>query len=116
MPFSATRTFFCWEKWPLLSISNAFRNDFLKLAGDDPLEIIGSQARESGWLRIDGLTAFSGQEQIVDPAIYAFLIERGTAGDRGAELPWELCTQRNGDLLPKGPLGDGPVPVDGDNQ
>lgn len=116
VPFFVTKQFYCWEKWKLTDISNAFTNTYLQNSGDDPLEIIGNPARESGWFRIDGLTAFSDIETIIDPAIYAFLVERHVTADRGAELPFEVCAQSNGDLQAKSPLGDGPVPVAGDNQ
>lgn len=116
VPFSVTKQFYCWEKWKLSEISNAFTNTYLKGLGDDPLEIIGLTTREAGWFKIDGSTAFSDIEQITDPAIYGFLVEKSTNPDRAAELPWEICAQGNGDLLPKNPFGDGPVPVNGDNQ
>jgi len=42
---------------------------------------------------------------IQDPAFYAVLVERiGTYG--AADLPFELCSQNNGDLLPRSLLGD----------
>ncbi|MBL8858271.1 MAG: hypothetical protein JNL28_07210, partial [Planctomycetes bacterium] len=114
--FSVSKQFYCWEKWKLNDISGSFLNTYLKGLGDDPLEIIGNPARETGWFRIDGATAFSDAEQIVDPAIYAFLVERYQTPDRAAELPFEFCVQYNGDLLPKNIFGDGPNPVPGDNQ
>jgi hypothetical protein len=116
VPFSVTKQFYCWEKWKLTDISNAFTNTYLKNSGDDPTEIIGNPAREAGWFKIDGLTAFSDAETIIDPAIYAFLVERQATFDRAAELPFEVCGQPNGDLQPKNPFGDGPIPVAGDNQ
>jgi hypothetical protein len=116
VPFSVSKQFYCWEKWKLTDISGSFLNSYLVGLGHDPLEIIGATTREAGWLRIDGSSAFSDAETIIDPAFYAFLIERQTSLDRAAELPFELCAQGNGDLLPKNPLGDGPIPVAGDNQ
>ena len=86
----------------------------LRSLGDDPAEILGWTQRESGWMTIRGLIAYSSMETIHAPAIYAVLVER-VAGFAVADLPFERC-QRNGDLLPKGPLGDGPSPVAGDEQ
>ena len=83
-------------------------------ASDDPQEIIGANHRESGWFRIQGLVAQSEAETIANPAIYAVLVE-DIAGFAAADLPYEYC-QRNGDLLPKSPLGDGPNPSANDNQ
>ena len=54
-------------------------------------------------------------ETIHDPAVYAVLIER-SGGQYAAELPFEFCGQANGDLLPTGLFGDGPNPVNGDDQ
>jgi hypothetical protein len=56
-----------------------------------------------------------GPETIQDPAIYAVLIER-FGGYAAADLPFEWCSQTNGDLLPVSNFGDGPKPVPGDNQ
>ena len=73
----------------------------------DPAEIAGAFGLESGWFWVDGLAASSPQETIVDPAVYAVLIENirnKSAGD----LPFEYCIQDNGDLLPNSVFGDFP--------
>ena len=74
---------------------------------------MGASQRESGWMRLDGLTAFSTAEQISDPAIYAVLVER-VQQMGAADLPFETGLQANGDLFPIGIFGDGGV--NGDNQ
>jgi len=113
--FSHDRDFYCWEKRPLIEWAPSTESAFLTAVGDDPDEILGAEDHVAGWIRIDGLTATSSQETILDPAIYAVLIESFGAYNV-ADLPFELCSQANGDLLPVSPLGDGPVPVEGDDQ
>jgi hypothetical protein len=115
-PLSSQYLFTCWDK-PLLRTFAPFTLEVLLdlLDSNDQAEILGAETRESGWMRIDGLTANSDFEEIDDPAFYAVLVER-FAQRSAADLPWELCSQQNGDLLPVGPLGDGPNPVAGDDQ
>jgi len=69
----------------------------------------------AGWIRLGGLLAASTQEQIVDPAIYAVFIEK-FGFDSVADLPFEKCSQGNGDLIPSSIFGDGPNPTVGDGQ
>ncbi|MFN0008688.1 MAG: hypothetical protein ACKVXR_12360, partial [Planctomycetota bacterium] len=76
-------------------------------------EPLGASGRESGWIRIDGGVAFSTVEQIVNPAVYAVLVERVARGAGAADLPFELGCNPNGSLWPNGPLGDGGL---GDNR
>lgn len=113
--FSASHLFRCWDDPPLTTISAAFLQTSMIAAGDDPNEIVGMSNRESGWFYVDGDVAFSTQETIHDPAIYAVLVERGV-GRAAADLPFELCGQANGDLFPVHIFGDGPTPHDGDDQ
>lgn len=117
--FSAQHLFRCWDRVSLGTINGAFNQSFLVNTNQNQQEIIGANTRESGWFRVFGATAFSTAEQIVDPAIYAVLIEIiGTHG--AADLPFEspaINEPRNGSLFPTGPFGDGdPTPVGGDNQ
>lgn len=104
--FSAEYTFDCWDKPYLLDISGLFANDFLaNSTNQNPAEILGAPALEAGWFKIDGAVAQSTQVVISDPAFYAVLLERiGSYG--AADLPFELCSQNNGDLLPRSLLGD----------
>lgn len=115
-PTSGEYEFRCWDKPLLRDFSAATLQSALENTIDDPDEIVGSSSRNAGWIRINGLVANSdGPEVIDDPAIYAVLIERaGTYA--AADLPWEECNQNNGDLLPLGNFGDGPNPVNNDNQ
>jgi hypothetical protein len=104
-PFSAQYTFHCWAKTPLVEISGMFSNSLLHASEDDPNEVIGDPSTETGWIRLDGHIATSSVTSIIDPAFLAVLIEnRGLMS--ASALPWELCTQTNGDLLPLGILGD----------
>lgn len=112
--FSAEYTFSCWDRVPLLTLSSSYGNNALKGLGDDPFEIAGAMGRESGWFKIDGLVANSTVESIVNPAIYAVLVEQ-VRGKAAADLPFEYCSQENGDLLPRNIFGDFPF-VEGDNQ
>lgn len=101
----AQHTFRCWDKPTLLSINGAFRNSVLLASDHDPDEVQGLGTRETGWMRLDGVIATSAQTEIVDPAFLAVLIEAGRTYSV-ADLPWEYCSQTNGDLLPVSELGD----------
>jgi hypothetical protein len=119
--FSANFIFKCWDRVPVLQISNAFLNSFLhNQTNDAPNEIFGASARESGWVRVYGGSQSSGAESISDAAIYAVLIEKLGYTYAAADLPFEtaaLQANRNGSLLPTGPFGDGdPNAVNFDQQ
>jgi len=111
---SSQYSFDCWDQPRLTTLFPFAQEAAMRGASDDPLEIIGAPHREAGWFRIQGQVAVSDLETIANPAIYAVLVE-DIAGFAAADLPYEYC-QRNGDLLPKSPLGDGPNPVAGDGQ
>jgi hypothetical protein len=113
--FSAQYKFRCWDRVYLNDINNLFTQDFLKTTGHAANEIIGASQVESGWIRVFGNSAFSTAEAIIDPAIYAVLVERiGNVG--AADLPFEsVATQANGDLFPVGLFGD-PSGNNSDNQ
>ncbi|MEM7518435.1 MAG: hypothetical protein AAF368_16120, partial [Planctomycetota bacterium] len=119
--FSAEYTFSCWAKPTLLEISGAFSQDFLLSTDNDPGEVNTSGnpffLNESGWFSVDGGVANSVADAILDPAIYAVLVENSAFfnEDGSADLPFEYCSQLNGDLLPISILGDSPTQV-GDNQ
>lgn len=117
--FSAQYLFNCWDRVPLATINGAFNTSFLQQTNHAPNEIIGASGYESGWFKVYGATAFSSAEQIVDPAIYAVLVEI-IASHGAADLPFEspaINEPRNGALFPTGPFGDGdPIPVNNDNQ
>lgn len=104
--FSANYSFRCWATPDLTEISNTFLNSFLRDAtNDNPNEIFGA-TREAGWMRVNGHSAVSDAPVVInDPAVYAVLVEQITPFSV-AELPFELCTQDNGDLLPTGSFGD----------
>jgi hypothetical protein len=113
--FSAQYAFYCWDRIPLRNISGAFLNSFLQTTQHDPDEILGAATGESGWFRLRGLSASSGIEKITQPSVLGHLIEIvGTL--EVADLPYELCPAGNGDLLPTGPFGDGPLHLPDDNQ
>jgi hypothetical protein len=102
--FSGEHLFRCWERIPLLQLSAAFANDFLKTGtNQNPAESV--LGLETGWFQLDGLVANSLSTTIIDPAILAVLIERNgpTTGTftRSSELPFLNGKQTNGDLLPQ---------------
>jgi hypothetical protein len=118
--FSAQREFRCWDRMYLIELNSFFRETFLDALGtNDPGEILGRPVKEAGWFKFDGNSASSTAEFIVDPAVYGFLVERLNE-THAADLPWELCSQDNGDLLPTGIFGDprpnAPGGALGDNQ
>ncbi|MBL8861540.1 MAG: choice-of-anchor E domain-containing protein [Planctomycetes bacterium] len=98
--FSTQYEFRCWDDPRLSQINGGFTESFLDSTDNAPDEILGANGKESGWIRIDGQIAYSTQDVITDPAIYAVLFER-VGPYVVADLPWELCTQPNGDLFPK---------------
>lgn len=104
-PLYAQYSFRCWSKPELREINGAFRNSVLLGTNHAAGEVLGLGTRETGWMRIDGVIATSLQAEIIDPAVLAVLIERGD-GYAVADLPWEWCSQTNGDLLPLSELGD----------
>ncbi len=104
--FSTSHSFHCWERINLLDISNVFSNAFLAGSTNHaPNEILGLGELEAGWFRIDGALAQSSTTSIEDPAVWAVLIER-LGGFAAADLPFELCSQANGDLISSGLTGD----------
>ncbi len=120
--YSAQYAFSCWAKVDLLSVSNVFANWFLKSTNHNLNEIEGTNnlAPETGWFRLNGLTASSTTTTFSDPAILAMRLTqvgglpnlgiqglgRGIANDGFAALPFGEGTQTNGDLLPHGTSGD----------
>ena len=113
--FSLEHTFDCWQKLRLGLLQSqdlvtpvpgtgAFDKDTLDDFNSDPNEIAGVNA-EAGWFWINGVSASSSVETIMDPAVYAILIEN-IRGHSAADLPFELCSQSNGDLIPSNIRGD----------
>lgn len=105
--FLRTHTFDCWTRVALEDISGVFLNEYLlSQTMHDIQEIVGAAGRKTGWILIDGLVAESSERTIVDPAVYAVLVECTVGGRCVADLPFELCEQSNGDLFPTTPAGD----------
>lgn len=108
----STPAFFCWEKralrdWTASSLST--NPVFTPPGFPSPTQ------SPAGWILVDGVSASSTAETINDPAVYAVFVER-TGSGRAADLPFEICSQPNGDLIPIGVLGDGPTFSNSDNQ
>ncbi len=103
--FSLQTQFTCWSKTRLADLSPLFTRDYLSTrTNSDPNEVRHAPGLETGWMSLDGRVASSGSTRIVDPAIYAVLVE-STPGRVIADLPWERCSQANGVLLPVGSTG-----------
>ena len=98
--FSAGYEFYCWTRAPLLDISQVFSRNFLVTTTHDPREILGQDGEEAGWFRVNGASAFSTQHTIIDPAVYAVLVESVGEDRFVADLPFEFWCQDNGKLLP----------------
>lgn len=103
--FSAEYTFYCWDKVPLLDISQLFGNAFLQSSIDDPLEIFGAPQVEAGWFEFWGNAAFSSAATIDDPAVLGVLVEHSRQGS-AAHLPYATGSNPNGKLLPLDLFGD----------
>ena len=103
--FSAQHTFECWEKLSLGAVSGVFSTEFLRnFTNHDPNEVYGNTSLETGWFRMKGRVANSGIGQVLDPAVYAVLVEH-SGGMSIADLPFEVGS-RAGHLLPGHGLGD----------
>jgi len=111
--FSAQRQFRCWERVPLDTISGIFLQSFLVTTNHATDEPLGATTRESGWIHLDGGVAFSTADQIIDPAVYAVLVDRPARVAGASDLPFERGTQSNGSLWPNVPYGDN---LPGDNR
>jgi hypothetical protein len=104
--FSAEYTFDCWKEVDLLDISGVFAQNFLvNNTNDDPTEVYGAPFLTTGWFQMDGAVANSTATTMEDPAFLAVLHE-GLMILRGADLPFTLGEQDNGDLLPRSVMGD----------
>jgi hypothetical protein len=104
--FSAEHSFACWEKRPLVEVSGIFAQSFLRdWTSHDPDEVLGAAGRESGWFRIEGAMASSATTSIPAPAVYAVLVER-VGPYAVSDLPFELCSQSGGVLLPRSLTGE----------
>ena len=105
--FSREFEFYCWKETFLLDITLAFGNEWLSTQTDvAPNEVFGMPSQQSGWMRINGQLAQSITTSIADPAFYAVLIEVVGDAQGAADLPFERCSQENGDLLPLSIFGD----------
>lgn len=108
--------FRCWDKRQLRDWApgtlNAGLDNLMDPNDSDPMEPIGLEPRQAGWIWINGVRSTSTSEDIVDPAIYAVLVERSNGG-QAASLPFELCSQTNGDLVILSSAGDTPQTQDG---
>jgi len=104
--FSTEHNFECWDRVPLWAISGVFDSSFLRdYTNHDMGEMLGAPTVETGWMRIDGALASSTLTSIADPAFLAVLVEY-TGSRGGADLPFELCTQPGGVLLPRTLTGE----------
>jgi hypothetical protein len=108
--FSSEHNFRCWDRRQLLDISGIFDNWFLQNWTDhDPEEVFGAPWFESGWIHIQGAVANSVSTSIMNPSVYAVLVERTFSTDnaRGAaDLPFERGVRTNGELFPREIDGD----------
>ena len=116
--FSAQYTFECWRRIQLRNINGAFTQEFLTSTNHNPNEslALGGIAApmavpppplEYGWYRMDGAVAFSTAASVSDPAFLAVHVERFVLGVvSGANLPYGVGSQGNGDLVQHGPFPD----------
>lgn len=101
--FSGEYTFNCWERVFLADISGIFKNDFLSMyTNDDPDELEGYPAVETGWMQIVGAQYTVGQVSEEDPAVYAVLVEHIGLFGMG-DLPFETGPDRTNGWLHRNP-------------
>lgn len=84
--FSTEHSFSCWTRTPLLSISGVFGANFLASSNDDPNEIVGAPAMESGWFQVRGTTAIGPGGTQLAPQVFGFLVEKRP--NSAADLPF----------------------------
>lgn len=105
--FSSEHAFRCWDRVPLLRISNIFENDFLKMwTNDDPDELLGAPEIETGWIHVQGAVANSVSHSINNPSVYCVLVTRVDQNRGAADLPFERGCRTNGELFPRSNAGD----------
>ncbi len=98
--FSGEHSFECWERVRLTDISGVFGEEFLHhWTSHDPNESVGGF--EAGWFRVDALLTQSSWMLIEEPAVQVLYIER-VANYAASDLPFEVCSQPGGSLLPRG--------------
>jgi hypothetical protein len=73
--FSANYSFQCWARVPLVSISGAFADTFLRATNQNPNEVEGATFLESGWFDMKGLVATSPQGSTQNPPVFGVLVD-----------------------------------------
>jgi hypothetical protein len=99
--FSGQVTFDCWDIRRLNAISGIFTDSFLESTNHDIGET-GVLGKETGWMRLNSVMAYSSAAQQVNPAFLAVRVDSSLY----ATLPYGLGENRNGDLLVLGPFPD----------
>ncbi|MFH1999171.1 MAG: hypothetical protein ABIK28_05800, partial [Planctomycetota bacterium] len=97
--FSDIVQFDCWEMKDLIDVSSATRLAFLEGTNHDPDEVYidGVLQMETGWMKLNGDSAFSPVKDYNDPLIYAIQVEESLSyGYAAADLPFEKGVQNNG--------------------
>jgi len=99
--FTTEYVFRCWDRVPLTSISGFFTQSFLQMTNEDPTEIVGAPGIDSGWFRIEGISASSSTTTLPNPVVLGVLYERDTvSGGSAADLPFKMGSNHNGSLFP----------------
>jgi hypothetical protein len=73
--FSADYSFQCWTRVPVLSISGAFADSFLRATNQNRNEVEGATFLESGWFDIKGNSATSNQGTTQNPPVLGVLVD-----------------------------------------
>lgn len=85
--FSGQYSFSCWTRARLLSISGVFAQSFLVQSNNNPAEVIGMPALESGWFQVRGATAVGPSGQTTqNPPVFGVMVE--VMPDSAANLPF----------------------------
>jgi hypothetical protein len=85
--FSASYTFTCWTRQPLLNYSGAFSQTFLSFTNGAPNEIIGMNTTDAGWFEVRGAVATAtGGQTTANPPIFGVLVEQRPQS--AADLPF----------------------------
>jgi hypothetical protein len=89
--WSTTVPFDCYDFVPLTFVSTATTEAWLDASVNDPTEMLGFPAQETGWIDITGDFAFFFTNVIEPASLYAVLIEtQGGGVFGGADLPWTV--------------------------
>ncbi len=104
-PLSTIQAFRCWFNEPLVTVSQVFSNYYLRVNTPNDLSELDINCDnigdfETGWAKINGISASSTSETIANPALLGAITSGPEFIFDGGRLLWESeAKQLNGDFL-----------------